>query len=384
MNGAVRILYPLLWSQPGRQACQAQSMATAAALARHGEDVTLLLPQGDTDPDLTPEMLKRWFGVEGDFRVVQRRSRWAGTQLLTTLLWMRQIFHGPDVRGADLIYSRIPAMFACGGWSPLPFAVDHYRPWPDIFPAIRPLIRRTARSATCLGFILHSHYAAAAYRRAGVEADRLLVAHNGFDPPRSRMSKAEARAQLGLPVHRSIVTYAGRMNGAKGLASLIAMADLRPQTLFLLVGSEGEGAIERACRTRANIRVVPWAAPAELAEWLFAADVLIIPPTLAPLQRFGNCVLPMKLFAYLAAGRPILAPAAPDTAELLTHGETAWIVQPDDPASATAGLDRLLADAGLASTLAANAARASADLTWDSRATAIATFLQARLAQRSA
>jgi glycosyltransferase involved in cell wall biosynthesis len=378
MHRSVRILYPLLWSRPGRQACQAQSIATAAALARLGHEVVLVMPQGASDPDLAPRDLRDWFGVEGDFQVLQRRSRWSGTRLHRTLLWMRQVIGERETREADLIYSRIPAMFAFGDLSPIPFATDHYRPWPDVLPASRPFIRRTARAANCLGLILHSHYAAGAYRRAGVPEQRLLVAHNGFDQPGERLDKAEARARLGLPADRRIATYAGRINPAKGLASLIALADRRPETLFLLVGSEGEGAIERECRSRANIRVVPWVEPAALAPWLFAADVLVIPPSLVPLKRSGTSALPIKLFAYLAAGRPILAPEAPDTAELLKHGETAWIVAPDNP-----GLGRLLSDGALAALLATNASRMSEQFTWDSRGEKIAAFLQARIAQRS-
>jgi glycosyltransferase involved in cell wall biosynthesis len=123
--------------------------------------------------------------------------------------------------------------------------------------------------------------------------------------------------------------------------------------------------------------------PADLPAWLFAADVLLIPPSSAPLRKFGNCVLPIKLFAYLAAGRPILAPEAPDTAELLKHGTTAWSVAPDRPEAAAEALDRLLRDTALAARLCENALSLSKNLTWDRRAEAIASFLRARLAQRS-
>jgi glycosyltransferase involved in cell wall biosynthesis len=131
------------------------------------------------------------------------------------------------------------------------------------------------------------------------------------------------------------------------------------------------------------VRIEPWVEPAALPAWLFAADVLVIPPSREPLERFRSCVLPIKLFAYLAAGRPILAPEAPDTAELLAHGQTAWLVPPDRPAAAAEALDLLLGDGVLATRLSANAQRLSEGLTWDRRARAIARFLQARLAQRS-
>ena len=379
----MRIVYPMLWARPGRKACQAQSMATAAALARRGHDVTVLLPQGTSDPALTPADLRDWFAVEGDFAVRQRPSRWAGERLGRTLLWLRQVFADPRVRGAELVFSRIPAMLAMGGLSPVPFATDHYRPWPDVYPAIRPLVRRTARHRDCLGLILHSGFAARSYRRAGVPEERILVAHNGFDSPGEVPDKATARTLLGLPADRRIAAYAGRINRTKGLDTVLTLADRRPEVLFVLVGSEGEGEIERAAAPRANVQVAPWAEPAALPAWLAAADVLLIPPSRAPLERFGNCVLPIKLYAYLAAGRPILAPQSPDTAELLEHGSNAWLVPPDDPDAAADSLDRLLGDNALGDRLSANALRLSETLTWDRRAERIEGFLRGRLAQRS-
>lgn len=378
----MRLVYPLMWSRPDRKACREQSVNTAAALARRGAEVTLLMPRGPGDPALTPADLRAFFGVEGDFRLVQRPSRWAGEALVRTLMWLRQVYRDPALAGADLLYSRIPAMLALGARAPLPFAVDHYRPWPDDLPAIRPLVRRTGRSPLCLGFILHSAFAASSYVRAGVDPAKILVAHNGAEPRRMGPpgDKMAARGALGLPAGRFIAAYAGRINAQKGLDQLLALADLRPDALFLLIGSEGEGAIEAAAAARLNVRVLPWHAPADLPAWLHAADVLLIPPSRAPLEQFRNCVLPLKLFSYLAAGRPILAPVAPDTAELLGDGDTALLVPPGDPEAAAAALDRLR-DPQLAARLGANAYARSAGLTWDARAEKIHLFLESALAR---
>ncbi len=379
----MRIVYPVTWTRPNRDASQAQSVSTAAALARRGHEVTLLLPQGRADAALTAADLRNWFGVHGDFRVLQRPSRWAGDTVHRTFLWLWQVFRDPALRGADLLYARIPAVAAIGGQAPIPFAADHYRPWPDVYPVVRPWLRHNVRQRDCLGLILHSRYAAEAYRRARLPDEKLLVAHNGYDPPGEPPDKAAARRLLGLPADRAIALYAGRINAAKGLDTLLALADRRPEVLFVLVGSEGEGEIERVAAARPNVRVAPWAEPAALPAWLAAADVLLIPPSRAPLERFGTCVLPLKLYAYLAAGRPILAPVAPDTAELLQHGANAWLVPPDDPDTAAEGLDRLLGDATLACGLAGNALRLSEGLTWDRRGEKIEGFLRERLSQRS-
>jgi glycosyltransferase involved in cell wall biosynthesis len=376
----MRIVYPLLWARLNREASSEQAVSTAAALARRGIDMTLLMPQGPADPPLTAADLRAYYGVEGDLRLVQRTSRWSGNALLPSLIWARRVFRDPRAASADLLYSRIPVMLTIGGGSPVPFAGDYYRPWPDQLP-IAPLVRRTARHPRCLGLILHSHYAAQSYRRAGVPEDRLLVAHNGTEPRwmGSPLDRKSARLLLGLPNDRPIVVYAGRIGRDKGLDQVAALAALRPEILFLLVGGQGEAGEEEAVSRSDNIRLVPWQTPDALARWLWAADVLLVPPSRKPLERFGNCVVPMKLLAYLGAGRPILAPALPDVEELLEHDDNALLVPPDDPAAAAAALDRLLGEQGLADRLAAQALRLSLSLSWDSRAEKIAVFLERRL-----
>jgi glycosyltransferase involved in cell wall biosynthesis len=379
----MRLIYPLLWSRLGRQADQEQSVSTAAAFARAGAEITLVMPRGPRDPALDAEAVRAWFHVEGGFDLVQRRTLFRGERFPQSALWYMQVAGTRLVKRADVLYSRMPAAFGGGGTSPIPFAAEHYQPWPDRLPLLRPMIRRTARRSHCLGFILHSAFAARSYRRIGVPEEKLLVAHNGVDLARAlpRRTPAEARAALGLPEGRPVALYSGRLSTRKGLDQLLAVARLRPEILFLLVGSEGEGEIERAAAGLANVGIRPWAEPDALPLWLQAADILLIPPSSAPLHCFGDCVLPMKTFAYLAAARPILAPASPDTAELLRDGETAKLVPPDDPAAAAEALSRLVADAPLRRRLAEGAAALAETLTWDRRADKILGFLEARLSR---
>jgi len=377
----MKLVYPVLWSRPGRKACQEQTANTTAALARLGWDVTLLVPQGPEDPALDADAVRGWFQVRGEIKVLQRPSKWAGESAWRSAHWLRQVFADPALGGADLLYSRAPVMLAMGAGSPIPFVTDHYRPWPDDWPWLRPLIRHTTRNRRSLGVILHSGFTAESYARAGVLPEQLLVAHNGADAERMRapLSKADARAKLGLPPDRSIAVYAGRVNAQKGLDQILALADLRPETLFLLVGSEGDGPIESAARSRSNVTVFPWQEPDALPLFLWAADVTLIPASSQPLEQFGNCVLPMKSFAYLAAGRPILAPRAPDTAELLRHEENALLVSPGAPEEAASALDRILGDPEFAAHLGEGARVSANSLSWDARAAKIATFVQDRI-----
>jgi glycosyltransferase involved in cell wall biosynthesis len=124
--------------------------------------------------------------------------------------------------------------------------------------------------------------------------------------------------------------------------------------------------------------MVPRVPPAEVARFLFAADVLVFPPTAAAL-RAGRTVLPMKTFQYLAAGRAILAPDLPDLREVLRHDANAVLVPPDVPGAAADALRGLLGDVPRRERLAAAALADAARYTWDARAAKIAAFLRGRL-----
>jgi glycosyltransferase involved in cell wall biosynthesis len=230
---------------------------------------------------------------------------------------------------------------------------------------------------------LHSEFARDRYAALGVEAGRLLVAHNGYDPRafEPRVEPSAARREVGLPADRPLVVYTGHINATKGLDVVLGMAKRCPGARFVLVGSEGDGLIERLARGADNVTLVPWQPGGRVVRYLFAADVLLLPPSGVPLRLVGNTVLPMKLFLYLAAGRPILAPDGPDLAELLEDDDNAVLVPPGDVAAAAAALRDLLADGARRARLSEAARRTSVGLTWDARAAKIERFLEDRLSE---
>ena len=79
----------------------------------------------------------------------------------------------------------------------------------------------------------------------------------------------------------------------------------------------------------------------------------------------------MKLFEYMAAGRPIVACDVPALREVLRHGENAWLVAPDDPRSLAEGIRTVLDDQALAARLAERAASDVRARTWEARAARI-------------
>ncbi|MBK7351976.1 MAG: glycosyltransferase family 4 protein [Gemmatimonadetes bacterium] len=377
----MKICYSFDSPVPNTGADTEQVVNNVAALARRGVAMSLLVPGPVTGP-ADPAPLHEYYQVRGDFALHHLALRWRGLRGPEKWSHARRAAHHPAAREADLVYTRnLP-----GAWAMLRaghrVVYEHFRPWGDQVPPLQPFLRGVLRHPALVAAIFHSAHAQQSYHRLGVPDDRMLVAHNGWDPGRMepRLTQAEARVALKLPPHRFTVVYSGRMNARKGLEILLAAADQAPEIGFVLIGSEGEGPVERAARAHPNVTIVPWLKFRELAPWLYAADVLIVPPSLAPLERHGNTVLPIKLFLYLAAGRVLLAPRAPDTAELLHDRENAALVAPGDVAGTVATLRGIAADPGRARVLSAGALATAQHLTWDARAARIADFLAARLA----
>jgi len=376
----MRILYVYDASMPDTGADTEQVVNTVSALARQGLDLDLLIPARMNGPG-DAGVLSQYYQVQGNFAVHLLRRRYHGLRGLEKWSHALRAPRHPAAVTADLIYTRnLPA-----AWSFLRAGrrvmYEHFRPWGDQHPPLQPFLRKVLRHPNLVGAVFHSRHALQSYLRLGIPESRLLVAHNGWDPARMepRLSRAEARAALGLEPGRFTVVYSGRMNARKGLDVILEAAREAPELAFVLVGSEGEGPVEAEARALRNVRVVPWQRFGDLAPWLYAADVLVIPPSLAPLERHGNTVLPIKVFLYLAAGRVLLAPRAPDTAELLSDGVNAALVPPGDVAAVVARLRALAANREETERLARGALATAQNLTWDARAKRIAAFIRERL-----
>jgi glycosyltransferase involved in cell wall biosynthesis len=379
----MKIAYVFDRPLPARETDSEQAMQTIAAFSRQGARVCLVLPASGAKP--SARELAAHYQVDGQFEVEHVATPFRKLEAGRKWWHARRALELPAVANADVIYTRnFPTLFSLGSFEPRTprpsFAYETYRPWSDQFPVLAPLFRRAMRSPRFLGAVLHSHFARDRYLKLGVDERRLLVAHNGHDPSRFRdpVARDTLRVRLDLPLDRKVVVYTGHVNLTKGLDTVIRMARRLPQVCFVLVGSEGNGLIETLARRTSNVRVVPWQPFDTVAHYLTAADLLLQPPSRIPLRLVGNTVLPMKLFLYLAAGRPIVAPDLPDMREVLEHDHNALLVPTGDDDAAVQAVARILDEPALAERLSSAAKQTAAGLTWDARAARILSFLEER------
>ncbi len=370
---------------PARQADAEQFLRTADALAQQGNEVDFVVPRNPDYPDFDHLALQQHYGLSTRFNLIHLPSqhRFIGYQHAAHAWQVCRWLKGQHY---DLVYTRNLSMLAALLQAGHTAVYEHFRPWGDQIPPLQPLLRYLLQQPSCLGAILHSHFAQASYVRLGIATQRLQVIHNGYDPALllPYRSRTEARQQLHLPRNKKLVMYTGRINQRKGLESLLAMAKAMPALYFVLVGSYGQGPIEAQATGLSNVQVIPWQPFEKLSDFLYAADVLMIPPSAQPLIKHGNTVLPLKLFLYLAARRPIFAPANPDTSELLQHGINAELCSPGNIKTAVQALQGLLDDPARQAKLVQGATKTAEGLTWAHRAQRIQDFLRQRLNAKTA
>lgn len=362
-----------------------QLVSMCSAMASAGNEVLIVGPKRYLHSNATTGNVATYYNVTPDFNynpIFGSIPLFRGLVKITHPLFA--IFRNA-VRSADLVYTRnIPAVIVALFFSPKPVIFETYRPWPDQRPHYKWFFKWMGNHERVRGFVLHSTMASDSFARIGVPRAKLFVAHNGYneDIMLPELSKEDARNKLKLPGDKTIVTYSGRVNMKKGLGMLLLLASAYPEVQFVVIGSEKEGEFETKARRFANIRIVGWSLLDKVVPYLYASDVLFIPPTSTPLTITGNTVLPMKTFLYMASNRVIFGPNNADLREVLENGKNAVLVDSDDTTKMFEAFDNLIKDVTLQKHLAHNAYSKVQQNTWSNRGKAVSLFLHKCVAQK--
>lgn len=386
----VRICYISDERFPSRWTDTQQIVKTATALADAGADVELVVPRrfGKTffsSAATRREELTRYYGVNPKFALRQVVTFPSGRLRLEKLTHglAAPLFAWLDRR--DVVYTRnvLPLVGALLSGKYAIF--ESHRILKQHYPATYRVIRWARRFPKFLGVVTNAGFIARAFVDMGFAPEQVTIVHNAFDPRdmEPRLGRDEARAQIGLTHSGPIVCYAGHIQRRKGIDTVIELAAQIPEALFLVCGGfpADVAAAQELARTRGatNLHFTGWIDVARLGPYLYASDVLLIPPTRAPLERYGNTVLPIKTYTYLAAGRVIVAPRLPDVEEVLHDGDNALLATPDDLPEAVSVIRRALSDAALRDRISARARESSDLYTWAARARLINGFITQRL-----
>jgi len=197
-------------------------------------------------------------------------------------------------------------------------------------------------------------------------------------------ARLDAGRTFTLPTPESgpLVGYAGHLYPWKGVDVLLqAIARLEAVRAVIVGGQPGETdrgrleALAAALGVDARVRFTGWLPPAAVPAELARCHVLVLPN--ARTEISARYTSPLKLFEYLAAGRPIVASDLPALAEVLSNDRNAVLVPPGDEEALAAAVSGLLHDRARAERLARQAYSDAEQYSWDRRAERLEPVLHA-------
>jgi glycosyltransferase involved in cell wall biosynthesis len=175
------------------------------------------------------------------------------------------------------------------------------------------------------------------------------------------------------------IGYAGHLYPWKGVDLVIEAIAALPDTRGLIVGGHADEADLARVKALAaqvfcsdRVTFTGMLPPADVAARLRDADVLVLPNPASALS--SSFTSPLKLFEYMASGRPIVASSLPSMREVLTDGRNAVLVEPGNPQALTAGIRRIKEDPALGDRIARQAIEDVRDYTWARRAGRLETL----------
>ena len=359
---------------PSRTANSIHVMKMCQAYRRLGHRVTLLVPAWRRGLEAGVGDVFTFYGVSERFRIVRvpHSVRLAGRAYFGLLLPVVAALCRPD-----LVHTRNLVV----GWGTarllrLPTILELHD-LPDRTPRQRTTFRRTSGSAAVLAVVTITRAQTRLLEPLADPNARFVVAPDGVDASwlAERPEREEARRELGLQEEaRRLAVYTGHLYRGRGVELILELARRTPDHLFLIVGGREEDVarLRRQAEGLANVRIPGFQPPARVPLYLRAADVLLMPYADAIETAGGTDTAayasPLKLFEYLAAGRPVLASQLPVLGEILRHGDNALLLPYESAEAWAEALRRLAAEPELAAALAAGARRDAAGFSWERRA----------------
>lgn len=327
------VLYVSLGNLPSKLASSIQVAKMSQALGRKIENFALVT-SGDIPSALRgmDSEFQSWYGLHHNFKLIRipvhLKVEYPFNKEYARKIYFKLAILYAYLKSPTFVYSRSIQIVAPLLDLGVPVLWERHEILPEKLPEDS-IYRKVFASKNLVGFVTLSPLIAENYIKNGLCAEKVLIAHSGVDSSifLPYQPKDVAREKLYLERDAKIVLYAGHLYEHKGIGTILETARLMPECKFLLVGG-WQADIEKVkaiCLQRDlhNVEVIGHVKQNELAVYLYAADILLLPTSKQ--WQLAETTSPMKLFEYMTVKRPIVASALPNIMTVLRDRENALL-----------------------------------------------------------
>jgi len=245
--------------------------------------------------------------------------RWRPVHVLNELRWLRVIGGllrqcNWGARGTRVCLHMLPVWeMAAEALQPDVTVYDVHDDWRNMRPNPRRLTERLEGDHARSADIIVS--ASAATERNFAELGRTThPLPNACEPEHfaRAMTEAEADDLAGIP--RPRIMFIGGVEESFDTDTVLHVARAMPDVSFVVIGPQIRP--QRALRGQANVHMLGERPYDELPRYLAGADACWIPYRMTPRVMGRDCI---KLYEYLASGRPVVSAPLPRAVELTEH-----------------------------------------------------------------
>lgn len=351
------------------------------AIGREGVDVVLYAKRSVPEPAALASAVGQAYGVKSArLKIVSYYSpSTKGDNLRIAAMAVLGVLR--DRRPKHVLSRNLYAAFLLACLFRLPLIFETHQLETGLRKWMQRLVMRCRRVTT---IVISSRLEQYLTEHHGVPPRNCVVMHDAAPDGIEPISSNSRRTQLMQLVPladgrwRQVCGYFGHLYQGRGIEIVEAMADARPDCLFLVYGGNPEEvSAKKLANNSSNLVFMGHVYHPEARKLMCLMDVLLMPyQESVSIGVSGHdtarWMSPMKMFEYMGSGVPIISSDLPVLREVLCDGENCRLALPTDVSGWVTALDQLYSEAGLSDRLGRAAHTQYLDKhTWRARARGI-------------
>ncbi len=318
---------------PSRFANSVNVMKMCQAFSKNGHEVVLYAREGKR----FDAQVYKDYNVKPQFRII--RSKFLPTEIISNLVHIYNVV--VDIKKKpmpDIFYSRVSyGLFVVSSLGIPMIYESHKLPGIKILKIIE---KKLFSNRNFLRLVVISKALKNDYKKTFpfLPDDKIVVAHDGADLPyKDKLSTDFEEIEGLIPNNHNLnVGYTGHLYRGRGIEIIASLANELPQFNFHVVGGMNKDIIKwKSIYKMKNLIFHGFVPHSEINSYIKKFDIVLAPYqnniyTSKQKTDISRWISPMKLFEYMAAGKPIIVSDINVFNEVLINNVNAIMVKPDD------------------------------------------------------